>query len=314
MLKKATFAGGCFWCMVKPFDVYEGVKKVVSGYIGGSTKNPTYKDVTSGETGHYEAVEIEFDDENISYDQLLNIFWKQIDPLDKYGQFVDRGTQYRSAIFYHDNSQKETAEKSKENLEKLLGQNVATEILEAGEFFVAEEYHQDYYKKNSNHYSMYYKNSGRYAYVKAYWDRNNFARNELKDRLTDIQFEVTQNDMTEVPFENEYYDSFERGLYVDIVDGKPLFSSKDKFKSDCGWPAFSKPITDTSVMERSDYSYGIYRTEVRSSSANIHLGHVFNDGPEDMGGMRYCINSASLRFIPYDKLDEEGYGEYKKYC
>lgn len=314
MLKKATFAGGCFWCMVKPFDVYEGVKKVVSGYIGGSTKNPTYKDVTSGETGHYEAVEIEFDDENISYDQLLNIFWKQIDPLDKYGQFVDRGTQYRSAIFYHDNSQKETAEKSKENLEKLLGQNVATEILEAGEFFVAEEYHQDYYKKNSNHYSMYYKNSGRYAYVKAYWDRNNFARNELKDRLTDIQFEVTQNDMTEVPFENEYYDSFERGLYVDIVDGKPLFSSKDKFKSDCGWPAFSKPITDTSVMERSDYSYGIYRTEVRSSSANTHLGHVFDDGPENMGGMRYCINSASLRFIPYDKLDEEGYGEYKKYC
>lgn len=314
MLKKATFAGGCFWCMVKPFDVYEGVKKVVSGYIGGSTKNPTYKDVTSGETGHYEAVEIEFDDENISYDQLLNIFWKQIDPLDKYGQFVDRGTQYRSAIFYHDNSQKETAEKSKENLEKLLGQNVATEILEAGEFFVAEEYHQDYYKKNSNHYSMYYKNSGRYAYVKAYWDRNNFARNELKDRLTDIQFEVTQNDMTEVPFENEYYDSFERGLYVDIVDGKPLFSSKDKFKSDCGWPAFSKPITDTSVMERSDYSYGIYRTEVRSSSANSHLGHVFDDGPENMGGMRYCINSASLRFIPYDKLDEEGYGEYKKYC
>lgn len=314
MLKKATFAGGCFWCMVKPFDVYEGVKKVVSGYIGGSTKNPTYKDVTSGETGHYEAVEIEFDDENISYDQLLNIFWKQIDPLDKYGQFVDRGTQYRSAIFYHDNSQKETAEKSKKNLEKLLGQSVATEILEAGEFFVAEEYHQDYYKKNSNHYSMYYKNSGRYAYVKAYWDRNNFTRNELKDRLTDIQFEVTQNDMTEVPFENEYYDSFERGLYVDIVDGKPLFSSKDKFKSDCGWPAFSKPITDTSVMERSDYSYGIYRTEVRSSSANSHLGHVFNDGPEDMGGMRYCINSASLRFIPYDKLDEEGYGEYKKHC
>lgn len=314
MLKKATFAGGCFWCIVKPFDVYEGVKKVISGYIGGHMDNPTYKDVTRGDTGHYEAVEIEFDDEEISYEKLLNIFWKQIDPLDKHGQFVDRGSQYRSAIFYHDEEQKNIAIRSRENLKSMVGQEIATEILEATEFFPAEEYHQDYYKKNSAHYSMYYKNSGRYAYLKAWWDRNNFERNELKDSLTDIQFEVTQNDMTEVPFENEYYDNFKRGIYVDVVDGTPLFSSKDKFDSGCGWPAFSKPIEDTSVIQRSDYRYGLQRTEIRSAEANSHLGHVFDDGPEELGGLRYCINSAALRFVPYDKMDEEGYGEFKDLC
>lgn len=313
MRKLATFAGGCFWCMVKPFTAYEGVFEVLSGYTGGFKENPTYNEVCSGETGHYEAIEISFEDELISYRDLLNIYWKQIDPYDAGGQFADRGTQYKSAIFYHDEEQKKEAVESKEELEKISGKKVFTEIIEAGTFYPAEDYHQYYYRKNKNHYNVYYRDSGRYNFLKANWDRNNFNRDELKEILSDIQFEVTQNDMTEVPFENEYYDVFEDGIYVDVVDGTPLFSSRDKFNSECGWPAFGRPIKDTNLYTRSDYSFGRLRTEVRSINANSHLGHVFTDGPERFDGVRYCINSASLKFIPYDKMEEYGYGKYMKY-
>lgn len=313
MNKKATFAGGCFWCMVKPFTSYKGVEKVLSGYTGGKTENPTYKEVCEGGTGHYEAIEIYFNDELISFDELLEIYWRQINPFDEGGQFADRGQQYCSAIFYHDEYQKTIAEKSKKEIEEKSGKKVYTKILEAGIFYIAEDYHQDYYKKNENHYNIYYKNSGRYNFVKSNWDRQNFNRDELAEKLSSIQFEVTQNDMTEVPFENDYYDKYEKGIYVDIVDGTPLFSSSDKFDSGCGWPAFSKPIEDTAVCYRTDYSFGMMRTEARSMNANSHLGHIFDDGPEELGGERFCINSASLRFIPYEKMDEEGYGEYKKF-
>ena len=309
MREIAILAGGCFWCMVKPFTSYEGVEKVVSGYIGGHKENPTYKEVCSGGTGHYEAVEITFDNEKIKFKEILDIFWKQIDPQDENGQFADRGSQYKTAIFYTSDKQKEEAQVSKKRIEDLY----FTGILEASHFYPAEDYHQNYCKTNSKHYSVYYKNSGRYNFVKAKWDRNNLDRNNLRKILKDIEFEVTQNDMTEVPFENEYYDKFDKGIYVDLVDGRPLFSSSDKFDSGCGWPAFSKPIEDTALMERADYSFGMERTEVRSLGSNCHLGHVFNDNPNSDNGLRYCINSAAIKFIPYDKMEECGYGEYKKY-
>ena len=315
MREIAILAGGCFWCMVKPFTSYEGVEKVVSGYIGGHKENPTYKEVCSGGTGHYEAVEITFDNEKIKFKEILDIFWKQIDPLDENGQFADRGSQYKTAIFYTSDKQKEEAQVSKKRIEDLYfnGKEIATGILEASHFYPAEDYHQNYCKTNSKHYSVYYKNSGRYNFVKAKWDRNNSDRNNLRKILKDIEFEVTQNDMTEVPFENEYFDKFDKGIYVDLVDGRPLFSSSDKFDSGCGWPAFSKPIEDTALMERADYSFGMERTEVRSLGSNCHLGHVFNDNPNSDNGLRYCINSAAIKFIPYDKMEECGYGEYKKY-
>ena len=177
-------------------------------------------------------------------------------------------------------------------------------------FYEAEDYHQDYYKKNPNHYYSYYVGSGRYFFTKESWDRNNVDRELLKEKLTPIQFEVTQNDKTEPPFKNEYYDNKEEGIYVDIVSGDLLFSSKDKFDSGCGWPSFTKPVKETSIMEKSDFTHGMFRTEVRSSKANSHLGHVFNDGPKEFGGLRYCINSASLKFIPKDKMIEEGYEKY----
>ena len=315
MREIAILAGGCFWCMVKPFTSYEGVEKVVSGSIGGHKENPTYKEVCSGGTGHYEAVEITFDNEKIKFKEILDIFWKQIDPQDENGQFADRGSQYKTAIFYASDKQKEEAQVSKKRIEDLYfnGKEIATGILEASHFYPAEDYHQNYCKTNSKHYSVYYKNSGRYNFVKAKWDRNNSDRNNLRKILKDIEFEVTQNDMTEVPFENEYFDKFDKGIYVDLVDGRPLFSSSDKFDSGCGWPAFSKPIEDTALMERADYSFGMERTEVRSLGSNCHLGHVFNDNPNSDNGLRYCINSAAIKFIPYDKMEECGYGEYKKY-
>ena len=312
MNKLATFAGGCFWCMVKPFDQYEGVIKVVSGYTGGHTQNPTYEEVCSDTTGHIEAIQITYDDELISYEELLNIYWKQIDPTDSGGQFNDRGHKYKTVIFYHDEEQKQLAEKSKKQLEesKVFNNKIATEILPATVFYEAEDYHQDYYKKNPNHYYIYYVGSGRYFFKKERWDRNNFNREELKEKLTPIQFEVTQNDKTEPPFKNEYYDNKEEGIYVDIVSGEVLFSSKDKFDSGCGWPSFTKPVKETSIMEKSDFTHGMFRTEVRSSKANSHLGHVFDDGPKEFGGLRYCINSASLKFIPKDKMKDEGYEDY----
>ena len=312
MDKLATFAGGCFWCMVKPFDQYEGVKRVVSGYTGGHTENPTYEEVCSDTTGHIEAIQITYDDELISYEDLLNIYWKQIDPTDSGGQFNDRGHKYKTVIFYHDEKQKELAEKSKQELQEsgIFKLPIATEILKATVFYEAENYHQDYYKKNPNHYYSYYVGSGRYFFKKESWDRNNLNRELLKEKLTPIQFEVTQNDKTEPAFKNEYYDNKEEGIYVDIVSGEVLFSSKDKFDSGCGWPSFTKPVKETSIMEKSDFTHGMFRTEVRSSKANSHLGHVFNDGPKEFGGLRYCINSASLKFIPKDEMEEAGYKDY----
>ncbi|WP_027963324.1 peptide-methionine (S)-S-oxide reductase MsrA [Halalkalibacillus halophilus] len=309
-LKKATFAGGCFWCMVEPFDRRPGIESIVSGYTGGHTTNPTYEEVCSNETGHLEAVQITYDPEIFPYSQLLEVFWQQIDPTDDGGQFNDRGESYKPAIFYHDQHQQELATQSKKVVEEqnLFQKPIVVDIREAATFWPAEESHQDYYKKNALHYKMYKKGSGRKAFIEQYWGNDHHKKN-LQENLNDMQYKVTQEDATEPAFRNEYWDHEEDGIYVDIVSGEPLFSSTDKYDAGCGWPSFTKPIAP--LEEILDTSHGMRRLEVRSGHADSHLGHVFDDGPQETGGARYCINSAALKFIPKDRLDENGYGKYK---
>ncbi|ACQ70393.1 MULTISPECIES: peptide-methionine (S)-S-oxide reductase MsrA [Exiguobacterium] len=311
-MAKATFAGGCFWCMVKPFHKYEGVERVISGYTGGHVDNPTYQQVCSETTGHLEAVEITFDPEVISYEELLRIYWRQIDPTDGGGQFNDRGESYRPAIFYHSEEQRAAAERSKQEVEDSgrFDRSIEVDIRPAKTFWEAEDYHQDYYKKNPFRYEMYRVGSGRAKFIKEAWsDRK--QQQALRERLTPMQYKVTQENGTEPPFQNEYWDEEREGLYVDIVDGTPLFTSHDKFQSNCGWPSFSRPIEEKRVDLNMDTTHHMVRTEVRSKQGDSHLGHVFDDGPKELGGLRYCINSAALRFIPVEELEEAGYGEYK---
>ncbi len=312
---RALFAGGCFWCMESPFDTLEGVVSVTPGYAGGSSPNPSYEDYSAG--GHIEVVEIVYDPQVISYGQLLQTYWRQIDPTDAGGQFADRGHGYISAIFYANEEERRIAEASKKELEAsgVFKRPIATAILPAAPFYPAEEYHRGFYRKNPDHYKRYRRGSGREAFLKQTWEewqaagRKTPGKEELRARLTPLQYRVTQENGTEPPFDNSYWDNRQEGIYVDVVSGEPLFSSTDKFDSGTGWPSFTRPLTPQALIEKTDRSHGMERTEVRSGKGDSHLGHVFADGPAP-DTRRYCINSAALRFIPKERLQEEGLGEY----
>ena len=337
--RTAVFAGGCFWCTESDFEKVPGVVEVVSGYTGGHVANPTYEEVSAGGTGHVEAVKVIYDPARVSYEQLLDWFWRHVDPTDAGGQFVDRGSQYRSVIFYADAGQRRLAEASKERLAASgrFKKPIVTEIVPLGPFYPAEKYHQGYARKNPVRYHWYRYFSERDQFLDKVWGKEKDvlpaqrptgsdpapaatggqARYpvptdaELHRLLTPLQYEVTREGATEPAFHNAYWNNHEAGIYVDVISGEPLFSSTDKFDSGTGWPSFTRPLVPGHIVEKKDLGLFMVRTEVRSRIAGAHLGHVFDDGPPPTG-LRYCINSAALRFIPKADLERRGYGEYLK--
>ncbi|NME36804.1 bifunctional peptide-methionine (S)-S-oxide reductase MsrA/peptide-methionine (R)-S-oxide reductase MsrB [Fusobacterium sp. FSA-380-WT-3A] len=305
--KEIYLAGGCFWGVEAYFERINGVVDAQSGYANGKTENPKYEDVVYRGTGHAETVHVIYDTTKIDLATLLQYYFRIIDPTSVNKQGNDRGTQYRTGIYYTDENDREIIQKELDELQKGYKKKIVVENKKLENFYLAEDYHQDYLKKNPNGYCHIDLSKADEVIV----DKNKYRKlseKELKEKLTDIQYKVTQKADTERPYRNEYWDFYEKGIYVDIVTGEPLFSSKDKFDSGCGWPSFSKAIAPEVVNYSEDRSFGMRRIEVKSRVGDSHLGHVFDDGPQDRGGLRYCINSASIKFIPLEKMEEEGYG------
>lgn len=316
--RTAVFGGGCFWCMEPPFEALDGVIDVKAGYSGGEVSDPNYEMVSSGQTLHIESVQVVYDPDKITFSELLDTFWRYVDPTDSGGQFADRGDHYQTAVFYETDEEKKTAEDSKKALGEsgVFSRPIVTAIRPLKPFYPAEDYHQDYYKKNVAHYEAYKVGSGRAGFLANTWKneppQKKYSKpsdDELRSKLTDLQYNVTQKEDTERPFANDFWDNEKEGIYVDVVSGEPLFSSKDKYDSGTGWPSFSKPLVKENVIEKKDTKFFTVRIEARSAAGDSHLGHIFEDGP-DPTGLRYCMNSASLRFIPVEDLEKEGYGEF----
>ncbi len=319
--EKVVFAGGCFWCTEAEFNHASGVISAVSGYADSEKENPNYDEVSNGEVKAREAVQVIYDPKLVSFETLLEKYWKHIDPTDKDGQFADRGYQYTSAVYYTTEEQKSISENSivKINSSKKFSAPVATLILPFVNFYPAEEYHQDYKDKNSFRYSGYREASGRNSFIRLHWQDGSMTTKEIfgdvmksekLKTLTPLQYKVTQEEATEPPFENEYNSNKEVGIYVDIVSGEALYLSTDKYNSGTGWPSFSKPVDEGALVLKTDNFLFYSRTEVRSKIADSHLGHVFSDGPKESGGKRYCMNSAAMRFIPLSDMEKEGYTQY----
>lgn len=304
-------AGGCFWGTEKYLGNIDGVLETEAGYANGKTDYPTYHDVCRNDTGHAETVKVVYDQTRISLAYILKLFYEIINPVSINRQGADIGTQYRTGIYYTDSEDEAVIRKSIEELQSHYSEKIAIEICPLLNYCRAEEYHQKYLDKNPTGYChisedkfkklIRVENTEERKYVKK-------TKQELKKILSETEYEVTQNSVTEPPFQNEYYDVFRKGIYVDVTTGQPLFISNQKFDSGCGWPSFARPISDDLLSEIQDESHGMKRIEVRSRIGDAHLGHVFNDGPNEMGGLRYCINSAALKFIPKEEMEAEGYG------
>lgn len=304
-------AGGCFWGVEAYFERIDGVVDAVSGYANGRTANPSYEDVIYRDTGHAETVKVTYNPDKLSLDDILLYYFRIIDPTSLNKQGNDRGTQYRAGVYTTEVKEQKVVAAALAKLQESHKKPIVVENVPLENFYVAEEYHQDYLAKNPNGYCHVdlskadepLPESAKQSYQKP-------DETTLKQSLSPLQYQVTQQDGTERAFSHEYDELFEPGLYVDVVSGEPLFSSKDKYQSGCGWPSFVQPIAASVITEKTDTSFNMRRVEVRSQGADSHLGHVFTDGPRDRGGLRYCINGASLRFIPLAEMEQAGYGDW----